>query len=80
VTVENPADALAFFVELRVVDPTSGRSILPVLWDDNYVSLLPGTARSIRARFPRATAEQLEGARLEYSGWNVKHATLGIGR
>jgi len=80
VTMQNPSAALAFFVELRVVDPTSGHSILPVLWDDNYVSLLPGQTRSIRARFPGAAAEQLATARLEYSGWNVKHAVQGIDR
>jgi exo-1,4-beta-D-glucosaminidase len=76
VELQNPTDALAFFVELRLVDPATGHSILPVLWDDNYVSLLPGETRSIRARFPGTTAEQLERARLEYSGWNVKHAAL----
>jgi exo-1,4-beta-D-glucosaminidase len=79
-TLQNPANALAFFVEVRVVDPTSGRSILPVLWDDNYVSILPGETRSIGGRFPGTTTEELKRARLDVSGWNVKTATLEIGR
>ncbi len=51
VHLSNPTDALAFFVELRVVD-ADGSSILPVLWDDNYVSILPGESRELTARFP----------------------------
>jgi exo-1,4-beta-D-glucosaminidase len=80
VKLHNPTDELAFFVELKLVDPATGHSILPVLWDDNYVSLLPGETRSIRAGLPGAASEQLERARLEYAGWNVKQAALGINR
>jgi exo-1,4-beta-D-glucosaminidase len=80
VTLHNPTEALAFFVELRLVNPATGRSILPVVWDDNYVSLPPGETRSLRARLPRATADEIEKVRLEYSGWNVKDAVLGIDR
>ncbi len=35
-------------------------SYLPVLWDDNYLTLLPGEERLVRARVPRAGA--LDGA------------------
>lgn len=68
VTLVNPSEALAFFVELRVVGG-EGLSVLPVLWEDNYVSLLPGERRVIAARFPQA--EDLSGTRLIVSGWNV---------
>ena len=64
----NASDALAFFVELRVVD-ADGNSILPVLWDDNYVSILPGESRELVARFP--AEDGVSGARLMVKGWNV---------
>jgi len=80
VTLHNPTEALAFFVELRLVAPATGHSILPVLWDDNYVSLLPGETRSVRVRVPGAAAEQVESARLEYSGWNVPDGSVGFDR
>ena len=69
VLLSNPSDAIAFFVELRVVD-AEGSSILPVLWDDNYVSILPGESRELTARFP--AAGDLSGAMLALQGWNVK--------
>jgi exo-1,4-beta-D-glucosaminidase len=68
VQLSNPSDALAFFVELRVVD-SNGDTILPVLWDDNYVSILPGEVRRLEARFPGGG--DLSGAALMITGWNV---------
>jgi hypothetical protein len=44
-------------------------SILPVLWEDNYVSLLPGESRELTARFPRV--DDVSGATLVVQGWNV---------
>jgi len=75
VELSNPADNLAFFVELRVVDG-DGNSILPVLWDDNYVSILPGEGRELTARLPGA---DLSGATLVVGGWNVAESTVELG-
>jgi exo-1,4-beta-D-glucosaminidase len=72
VTLENPSDKLAFFIELNVYRTTSGHSVLPIFWDDNYISLLPGETREIRARFSK---EDLRGetAAFRFSGWNVQN-------
>ena len=51
-TLENKSDKLAFFNELLAVNNTNGEVILPVLWDDNYISLLPGERRTINATIP----------------------------
>ena len=75
VQLSNPADALAFFVELRVVD-AEGNSILPVLWDDNYVSILPGESRELTASFP--TVDDVSGATLVVKGWNVAGVTVPL--
>jgi exo-1,4-beta-D-glucosaminidase len=68
VTVENPSKSLAFFVRLKV--SSSGKEILPVLWEDNYFSLLPGEKREISATYK---ASELGAAKptVEVSGWNV---------
>ena len=71
VTLKNPTQKVAFFIELKVIGDKTGRTILPVLWDDNYVSLLPGETKQLSARF---SLENLNGEKpiLMYSGWNVK--------
>ena len=71
VTLKNPGTKIAFFIEFKVTGHRSGRTILPVLWSDNYVSLLPGETKELTARF---SAEELKGEKpvLQYSGWNVK--------
>ncbi len=76
VQLSNSTDALAFFIELRVVDD-DGNSILPVLWDDNYVSILPGESRELTARFP--AGDDVSGARLMVKGWNVAATELELG-
>jgi len=70
VTLENPSKNLAFFVRLKVDKGKGGEEILPVLWEDNYVSLLPGEKREITARY---RARELGAAKpyVEVSGWNT---------
>jgi exo-1,4-beta-D-glucosaminidase len=75
VQLGNPSDSLAFFVELRVVD-ADGNSILPVLWEDNYVSILPGESRELTARFP--TVDAVSGARLIVKGRNLAQVEVGL--
>ena len=70
VMLENPSKTLAFFVRLKLNRGRGGEEVLPVLWEDNYVSLLPGEKRQITARY---RMELLGGKRpeLEVAGWNV---------
>ena len=74
--IENPSDKLAFFVELQVVNRQSGEPVLPILWEDNYISLLPGESRSIKATFP---VEGLRGGEpvLRVTGPNVEERVSG---
>lgn len=71
VTIENPSKSLAFFVRLRVNKGERGEEILPVIWQDNYISLLPGEKREISATY-RASELGGEKPSLEISGWNVE--------
>ena len=70
VELENPSDKIAFFVELRVVGAESGRLAAPILWSDNYLSLLPGEKRAVRGEIP-AHALTGEEPVFQYSGFNV---------
>jgi exo-1,4-beta-D-glucosaminidase len=74
VMITNPSKALAFQIALRAYGKKDGSDILPVLWDDNYISLLPGESRTVTASM---APEDLHGdeAAVEVSGWNVKTST-----
>jgi len=70
VTVENPTQHLAFAVHLRFLKSIDGDEVLPILWQDNYFSLLPGEKRDITAKYKTSG---LNGAQpvLVVDGWNV---------
>jgi exo-1,4-beta-D-glucosaminidase len=67
VKLDNISNYLAFFIELGVLGKSSGQSILPVFWEDNYISLLPGETRYLRATFPASDDEPV----LTVNGWNL---------
>jgi len=71
VTIENPGKTVAFFVRLKVDKDKGGEEVLPVIWQDNYISLLPGEKREISATH---RARELGAAKpvVEVSGWNVE--------
>jgi exo-1,4-beta-D-glucosaminidase len=71
VTIENPTKNLAFFVRLKVDKGKGGEEILPVLWQDNYVSLLPGERREITATY-RASELGAAAPYVEVKGWNAE--------
>ncbi len=71
VTIENPGKTLAFFVRLKLDNGKGGEEILPVVWQDNYISLLPGEKREISATY-RAGSLGAAKPEVETSGWNVE--------
>jgi exo-1,4-beta-D-glucosaminidase len=70
VTLENPGPSLAFFVRLKVVKGPGGEEVLPALWQDNYVTLLPGEQRVLTASY---RTKDLAAAKpvVEVSGFNL---------
>jgi exo-1,4-beta-D-glucosaminidase len=85
VTVENPSQSLAFFVRLQLKDRLPeyddeqrfhDREVLPVLWSDNYFSLLPGEKREITATY-RAKDLGATSPIIEVGGWNVMAGSSG---
>ena len=73
VTLKNPGKDIAFFLRLRVTG-RDDEEALPVLWEDNYVSLLPGETRALTAKY---RVRDLGGAapHVMVTGWNVRRAT-----
>jgi exo-1,4-beta-D-glucosaminidase len=71
VTLENPSKSVAFFVRMKVNKGKGGEEILPAVWQDNYISLLPGEKREVTAMYRIA---ELGGAKpdVEVQGWNVE--------
>jgi len=68
--IENTSDKIAFFIDLRIKGSKSKSSILPIFWDDNYISLLPGEQREIKAHF--RLDEKEEGSPIfSYKGFNL---------
>ena len=57
-------------VHLAATAGPRGEEILPVFWDDNYFSLLPGETKEVTAEFAAADLNGKPPA-LEVGGWNV---------
>ncbi len=70
VRVKNPSKALAFQVHLRLLKGKGGQDVLPVMWDDNYITLLPGEEREVNANYAAADLGAAK-AYVEAAGWNV---------
>ncbi len=71
VIIENPSKFLAFFVRLKLDKSKGGEEILPMIWEDNYISLLPGEKREITATY-RAGISGEAKPEVGVSGWNVE--------
>jgi exo-1,4-beta-D-glucosaminidase len=71
VTIKNPTNHLAFMIHLDFMKKKSGQSVVPIFWDDNYITLLPGEERVIRGY---CFTRNLDGEEPEVkiSGWNIE--------
>jgi exo-1,4-beta-D-glucosaminidase len=75
--LKNTSAALAFQVRLAVEAGKPAEEILPVLWEDNYLSLLPGEERTVEARFPGKHSIGSHPT-LSITGWNIEPKTFAI--
>jgi exo-1,4-beta-D-glucosaminidase len=74
IRLHNPSKALAFQVSVAARN-THGEDIVPAVWSDNYVELMPGESRILTATLPAGAAE---GAVVVVSGWNIPEQTLHL--
>ncbi|MDX6444533.1 MAG: exo,4-beta-D-glucosaminidase [Blastocatellia bacterium] len=78
VAISNPSPSLAFFVHLQIKQGNSERDILPVVWQDNYVSLLPGERREITATYKVKDLGKA-AATLKVEAWNSAPVKISLG-
>jgi exo-1,4-beta-D-glucosaminidase len=77
VLLRNPSSRLAFQLHAAILGRDDQGEILPVLWKDNYLELMPGESREITAQF--LTPDALKGgADLQVSGWNIDPLTVPL--
>jgi exo-1,4-beta-D-glucosaminidase len=69
-SVRNPSGSIAFMVHLRVTTGKPGEDVTPILWSDNYFSLLPGEVKQVTATYDAADLNG-KAAILEVGGYNV---------
>ena len=69
-TLQNNSATPALAVKLTLVN-AKGERILPALYSDNYVSLLPGETKEIAIRYPK---EMADAPAVNVRGWNVSEA------
>jgi hypothetical protein len=75
VSITNPSgNPVAFFIRLSVVDPAIGKRILPMFYDNNYLSVLPGETREVHISSEKPFGKYA----LQISGWNVKEQTVPL--
>jgi exo-1,4-beta-D-glucosaminidase len=77
VTLTNPGDRVAFFVRAEVTQGADGQEILPILYDDNYITVFPHEARTIEATFSNSSASNAAKA-LRVEGYNVAKKILPV--
>lgn len=71
VKLKNPTDHLAFMVYLDLQKKQSNESVVPIFWDENYITLLPGEEREVTGY---CHTKDLAGQQPEVTigGWNIK--------
>lgn len=72
VKITNPlGNPLAFFNRVSLVNSATGKRVLPVFYDNNYVSILPGSEKTIRLEF-----NGMSNGKVTVEGWNVPLQTI----
>ena len=56
---------------MKVSKGEKGEEILPVVWEENYISLLPGEKREVTATYRTRELGTVKPV-VEVSGWNVE--------
>lgn len=70
VKVKNPSTHLAFMIYLDLKKGNSEESVVPVFWDSNYFTLLPGEERTVSVW---VHSKDLDGQKpiVKVGGWNI---------
>ncbi len=70
VTMTNPGTHVAFFVRAEVTRGSDGEEVLPITYDDNYITVFPHETRTIQATFSKPDLGKAAPS-LRVEGFNV---------
>ncbi len=74
VKIENPVgNPLAFFNRIALIDPATGKRVLPVFYDNNYISVLPGTSKTVIVEY-----NDRQNVQVTVYGWNVDKQIINV--
>ena len=77
VILNNTSRQVAFFLRTEVTQGMNGQEVLPITYDDNYVTVFPGEKRTVTASFNKALlGNALPALRVE--GYNVASKTYSL--
>jgi exo-1,4-beta-D-glucosaminidase len=70
VRVKNASSSVAFQIRLRLADKKDDQDVVPVFWEDNYFSLLPGEERIVSVSYD---STELHGTHpvIQIGGFNI---------
>lgn len=77
VIIRNPSQTLAFQIHLALTPTDSEADYVPVFWEDNYISLVPGESRTVTARYLTRGVLQKRSV-LRVDGWNITPMQIPI--
>jgi hypothetical protein len=76
VKISAPAGGpISFFNRMSLVDPTTKKRILPVFYEDNYISVLPGESRTVVLDYTPTNGVK---PMLALEGWNMPEQFISI--
>jgi exo-1,4-beta-D-glucosaminidase len=77
VKIKNSSASLAFQIHPRLTKGKDGDDVVPIFWDDNYFSLLPGEEKTVAATFSSSDLDGKDPV-LELEGYNIAPATVKL--
>jgi exo-1,4-beta-D-glucosaminidase len=77
VAVRNASKSLAFMAHLAIAKGKGGDDVAPILWTDNYISLLPHEKRELTATFDARELDNKPPV-LEIDGWNITPGAVAL--
>ncbi len=75
IQLKNTSGTMAFQIRLRLANPKDDFDVVPVFWEDNYFSLLPGESRIVKVSYDTSG---LDGGRpqIQVGGFNITPAVI----
>ena len=71
---------VAFWIRLQVLTSNGTKRVLPVFYEDNYISLIPGERRELRIDFAASDVPAGEAPQIWIEGWNVARSQVRLTR